>query len=1328
MEKFIPETKFQPVDFDPFVGPAIERTAPSTEAQREVWVASQMGQEASCAYIESVSLELSGALDAALMEQSIRQLVERHEGLRSVISADGMRVIVQEQMAVPFTFTDLSSKSDAERKQALQTIADRDMTLPFDLLHGPLFRVQLIKTGTDSHLLRLSGHHVIVDGWSLGIIMADVSRLYSALAEGRAPVLPEVFRFSDYAIAQIDFAKSPDHEQVEKYWLDLFKGTLPRVDLPTDRARPKVKSFKGHRLDLEMDPALVRRLRETATRSGASFVTTLLTSFEVLIHQLTGDSDLCVGLPAAGQSDYGMKDLVGHCVNLLALRSRIDEEMPFIEHLKSRRTAVLDAFDNQKYTFGTLVRKLNVPREPGRIPLCPVLFNIDMNMDDGVTFPGSATGAGAIKHRFISNPRKYEHFELFLNATGNEDGLILEWSYNTELFDESTVRGWMKDFTTLIERITSSPSSSIGELVSDETISSEKVMPPVQWYGKAVDYPRDKGVNQLFDEVVAQYPNKVALNHSEKELTYAELQQRVIALTAVLKEHGVKPGDFVGLCCERNFGMVEAQLAIMRAGAAFVPLDHTYPADRLRFLFEDTRPKVLLTEKELNAKLPKHEARVIHLDGDRTKQVNAAEHAPLDAPEAAAYIMYTSGSTGKPKGVVVPHRGIVRLVKNQNYAPFGPDAVITQMSNVSFDASTFELWGALLNGGRLVLQPQAKPTLAEVTETMERYGVNILFITTGLFNVLVDEHVDRLKGLKCILTGGEVMSLPHIRKALRVLGPGVLNNIYGPTENTTYSCFHPINSEGDIGKQVPIGKAIHNTFLYVLDEQQKPVPVGAKGELYCGGDGVALGYWERPELTAERFLPDPFRGGDSRMYRSGDLVKWLPDGSIEFLGRADDQVKIRGFRIELGEIENAISNYRGVRDRLVMARKDLPGGQQLVAYVVPNDFDPSKNEEKQEAFIAGLRGHLEEALPKFMLPSFFVTLAELPLNPNGKVDKKVLPLPELRSTRMKAEHVAPRNAIEKTLSTIWGKALGVEDLGVHDNFFDLGGHSIMGIQMLTQVEQQLSRKLALNSLFQAPTVALFAELIKKDEKPLDLLNLAPIQKEGNKLPLFCVHGDEANYFMSRDLGKDQPFWGFFHQGEDGHPLRYTEVEDIAAHFIREMKQVRPDGPYLLCGFSFGGLVAYEMAQQLNRNGDEVLMLALLDSYAPKLFGEVMQQEAKFYEPIKKSVMRQMVKWQHDKGKILAPKLRHFNIIDTYDQATYRYDIRPYDGPMLMIKAAASPGPDHMGWKDLVKGELTLASTPGDHYNMIKDPHVKTLSKLIEQGIRKAAERAAVQAG
>jgi amino acid adenylation domain-containing protein len=1326
MEKFIVETKLQPVEFNPFAGPAIVRTAPSTEAQREVWVASQMGQEASCAYIESVSLELTGALDAALMEQSIRQLVERHEGLRSVISADGMRVIVQEQMEVPFTFTDLSSKSDAERKQALQAIADRDMTLPFDLLHGPLFRVQLIKTGADSHLLRLSGHHVIVDGWSLGIIMADVSRLYSALAEGRAAVLPEVFRFSDYAIAQIDFEKSPEHEPVEQYWMDLFKGGVPRMDLPTDRPRPRVKTYSGQRLDLTMDPALVRRLREVATRSGASFVTTLLTSFELLLFKLTEDNDLCVGLPAAGQSDYGMKDLVGHCVNLLALRSRIDEDMPFIDHLKSRRTAVLDAFDNQKYTFGTLVRKLNVPREPGRIPLCPVVFNIDMNMDDGVVFSG-------IKHRFISNPRAFEHFELFLNATGNEDGLILEWSYNTELFDERTVRGWMDQFAALIDRVCADPSATIGQLAGDAAPGTAG-LPPAEWAGHAPSYPRDAGIGQLFDAIAAEHGSRTALVMGEEELSYQDLQQRVHALAAHLLQQGVKAGDPVGLCMDRSADMVTAMLAILRCGASFVPFDPSYPAERLAFMFEDTDVALLLAQRHLKDALPKHGARMLFADAfPRT-----VESAPAAVGQGgdAAYIMYTSGSTGKPKGVVVPHRAIVRLVREQNYLPFGPELCFLQLSNISFDASTLEIWGALLNGGKLVLQAQQKPTLVEIIETIKKHDVNTVWFTVGLFNLMVDEHVEHLRGLKHILTGGDVLSVPHVKKALRVLGPGVLINGYGPTENTTFTCCHAIDDADSIKGSVPIGRPINNTTVHILDPQGKPVAIGAKGELYAGGDGVALGYWKRDELNAERFVPDTFSGREgAKLYRTGDLVRWLPPGSspgqagtIEFIGRTDDQVKIRGFRIELGEIENALNDLAGVKDKVVVVRSDMPGEKQLVCYVVPTESAKAGDADAREAVSDVVREHLLSRLPEHMIPTAFVVLEAFPLTPNGKVDRKALPAPELRSARMRAQHVAPRDTTEKTLARIWSQVLGVQDLGVHDNFFDLGGHSIVGIQLLAQVERQLGRKLPLNALFQAPTVAQLATMLGKEEQPRELEYLAIMQDKGDLPPMFCVHGDEANYFLPKYLGEDQPFYAFFHQGEDGRPLPHAEVKDIAANFIRELKLVRPHGPYMLSGFSFGGLVAYEMAQQLTRNGDHVALLALLDTYAPIEFAKVMRQESKMYYPLKKFILRRAVKWIHEQGKALPMRIRRFSIIDSYDQATYRYHPEPYHGPILFIKAANSPGPMHMGWADLAKGGFSQVVSPGDHFNMIQEPHVQTLAKLMGEGIRKALVLSTAEAG
>ncbi|MBL7939470.1 MAG: amino acid adenylation domain-containing protein [Flavobacteriales bacterium] len=1306
MEKFIQEPRFVAVDFDPFTGPAIQRTIPTTEAQREVLTASEMGVDASCAYNESVSLELKGALDQAALERAMHELVNRHESLRATLNASGTRMLVTDEVRFELPFADLSSLNEAERAKQLDAIAQKDMTTPFDLRNGPLFRAQLIKVAGDAHLLRLCGHHVVCDGWSLGIMMAEISALYNAAKSGGAPKLPEASTFSEYSLATIDFAKSPDHASVERFWLDLYKGPIPRLDLPSDRARPKQKTYKGNRLDLLLTQDLVRGLKEVATRSGASFVTTLMTTFEVLLHKLTGDSDIVVGLPAAGQSDLGMKHLVGHCVNLLALRSRIDEEQGFIEHLKARRTGVLDAFDNQKYTFGTLLRKLNVPREPGRIPLCPVVFNIDMNMDDGVGFDG-------LQHRFISNPRAFENFELFLNATGNEGHLTLEWSYNTDLFDEATVRSWMDQLVALIKRVSEAPSATIADLISDAALAGELQMPKPEWHGRATAYPKSD-IGSLFDEVAVKHADRIAVELLDQKLNYRELQERVHALSNALIAMGVKPGEPVGLCMDRSFDMVVAMLATLRAGGCFVPFDPAYPADRLAFMFSDTDVKVMLTQRHLANALPKHNAKNIFLD---EVKANGDAAAPKVSPDAPAYIMYTSGSTGTPKGVVVPHRAIVRLVREQNFVAFGPDLCWLQLSNISFDASTLEIWGALLNGGRLALQAQQKPTLPEICDAIAKHKVTSVWFTVGLFNVLVDEQLERLRSLKHILTGGDVLSVPHVKKALKVLGPNVLINGYGPTENTTFTCCFPINSEASIMDSVPIGFPLNNTTVHVLDEQRNPVPVGRKGELYTGGDGVALGYWKRDDLTAERFIDDPFSGkSGAKLYRTGDIVKWQADGSIAFIGRADGQVKIRGFRVELGEIENAISTMPGIRDRVVMARKDLPGDHQLVAYIVPADFDPEIDKKRGEALIAMVRRSLQERLPAYMLPSFHVLLNEIPLNPNGKVDKKKLPVPDRRAVQMTVEHVAPRNETERRIAEIWSKVLGLDNIGIHSSFFDLGGHSILGIQVLTQIEQQFGRTYGLNLLFRSPTIAELAlelNVTQNEVVAAELKNVTPIKPEGNRVPLFCVHGDEANHFLPRYLHAEQSFYGIVHQGEGGQPLRFTTVETIAAHYIEELQVLLPNGPYNLCGYSFGGLVAFEMARQLLDRGQEVPMVIMLDSYAPEPFVDVMGAERKLYDPLKKIVLRNIVRSIHASGKVLPMRLRNFNIIDTYDEAILAYRAKPYSGNVAVIKAVGSPGPADMGWRKHVRGDLVLRTCEGDHYSIIKEPLVADLARVME---------------
>lgn len=1317
MERFIQETRYVPVDHDPFAGPVIERAIPTTEAQREVFAAAGMGRDASCAYNESVSLELTGPLDTGALERAIGLLVDRHEALRATISVGGTRMLVSDTGAAPLQHVDLSALPEAQRNDRLQRIAEEDMTTPFDLVKGPLFRFRLIRTGDDAHLLRITGHHIVCDGWSLGILMAEASALYNADRSGTPLMLPEAVPFSTYAEATFEAARGEEHDRVERFWLDRFKGTLPHLDLPTDHPRGRQRTHRGDRIDMPMPPALVRALRATATRHGASFVTTLLTTFELLLHRLTGDSDLVVGLPAAGQSDLGMKHLVGHCVNLLALRSRIDEERSFADHLKARRGEVLDAFDHQKYTFGTLLRKLNVPREPGRIPLVPVVFNVDMNMDDGVSFNG-------LRHRFISNPRRFEIFDLFLNATGTDDALTLEWSYNTDLFDRATVEGWMAGLMRIIERVVQAPEAGIGPLLSDQPLDVADRMPPPEWAGLSPAYPRDRSIGDLFDAVAVKHADRTALTLGDERLTYRDLQQRVHALADLLRKEGVRPGDPVGLCADRSFGLITAMLAVLRCGACFVPFDPAYPRERLAFMFDDTRVKVLLTQRHLLGQLPPHQARTIALED--APVFTSTPGAPQGGPASPAYIMYTSGSTGTPKGVVVPQRAIVRLVQAQNFLPFGPDLVFLQLSNISFDASTLEIWGALLNGARLVLQPQQKPTLVEITDAIREHGVTTVWFTAGLFNLLVDDHVERLRGLRHILTGGDVLSVPHVRKAHAVLGPGVLINGYGPTENTTFTCCHVIDDIAAVKGSVPIGRPIHHSTVHVLDEQLRPVPVGRKGELFTGGDGLALGYWERPELDAERFIADPFNPG-GRLYRTGDLVRWLPDGTIEFIGRTDDQVKVRGFRVEPGEIEKALDGLKGLKDRVVVARADAGGEKQLVAYLLPAEGAAAIDPDAQDRLITAAREHLRTRLPEHMVPTAFMVMGAFPLNPNGKVDKKALPIPTYRTRTLRVDHVAPRDAVEQRLAALWGELLGADRIGIHDNFFELGGHSLIGIQLLARIEEAFSIQLSLKDLFQAPNIAELAELLREDRAIVQWKNLTPVQPKGSKVPFFCVHGDEANYFLPKYLGDEQPFYAFVHQGEDGRRITHTTVKDIAAHFIREMRTVRPHGPYLLGGYSFGGIVAYEMAKQLKAEGEEIPLLALFDTYAPTEFKKVMKQEDRFYFPLKKALLRAATNWYLQRNKPLPARLRHFYIIDIYDKAIRTYDAGEYHGPITVYKAEASIGADHMGWARKQPSSLEVRRVPGDHYNVVKEPQVKALAMELARSIDKVLNGAAAKA-
>ncbi len=1324
MEQFTKERILIPVEYDPFTGTPIQLTAPTTEPQREVWAASQVSEEASCSYNESVSLELDGPLDITILKASIASLVLRHESLRSVFESTGTRMVVLRDMPIHLEIQDLAPLAHKEQLAQMAAAVDTMMGTPFNLAQGPLLRFILFQLSGKKNVLQIVAHHIVCDGWSMSILIGDLSKLYIAGGDLRIANLPTAVGASRFAQEMNAFYRSEANQQVKAYWKNLFAPPLPQLDLPTDHRRPIEKTWNAKRIDLALDPSLVEGLKQLGTRHGSSFVTTLLAVYEVLLARITGQRDIVVGMPAAGQSDMGMEELVGHCVALLPLRSIINDDQPFSTYLQQRKKALLDAFDNQRFTFSTLLHELNIPRDPARVPLVPVIFNLDLEMDDRVAFPG-------ITHQLRSEPRAYEQFELAMNANSSGGKVITEWSFNTDLFKESTIRNWKEQFDQIIRHVIADPSVRMTELFDEGR--QPAAFPKQEWIGHASVIPAGMTIPAVFEQIAKERPHHKALVQGDQSMSYGELRDRVDSLAVELIDLGVRTGMPVAVCAEPGFDLVTGMLATVRAGGAFLPIDHANPRTRLNFLLSDSRASILLTRSTLLPLFTDFKGTIIAIDEERKGSI--VKRPPFSGTtNDPAYIIYTSGSTGEPKGTIVPHRGVMRIIHDRPFVPFGPELTTLLHLSISFDACQLTIMGTLLSGGTMVLPATDKPGLSDFVDAIRDCGVNCLFSASGYFKLLVDEHLSVLKNLRYFVTGGDAISVPHVRKAFRALGPGVVINVYGPTEATILATAYSVVDESWSGGTIPIGRPIGNTLLHVLDAKGKPVRTGTAGELHIGGAGVALGYLNRPEQTHQHFLADPFSSiPGAMMYRTGDMVLWNEEGELEFIGRVDDQVKVRGFRVELGEVEAAVNDFQAVKDKVVVALPGSNGEKRLVLYVVPTDpsiLSPNDAAVNKAARFKGeLEEHLARTLPEHMRPSDILLIDAMPLNTSGKPDKKRLPEPERNQTRMLTEHVAPRTEIETTLAGIWCKLLGLDQVSVHANFFEIGGQSLIGIQMLAHVERMLGRKLPVKTLFQSPTIAKLAAVLTAESNiEVKWQNLSAIQPKGEKPPFFCVHGDEANVFLPRHLGKEQPFYGFFHQGEDGMPITYKTTKGIAEHYLRELRQIRPHGPYYLGGYSFGGIVAFEMACQLAAQGEQVPLVALFDTYSPQENVDMIRIEQKIHEPLKRIIMRRLVKFYHNRKKPLPPKLRHFYIIDTYGTAIEHYVPKAFPGRLTLIRTKSSPGTTDMGWRDLARDGVEIRYTDGDHYSIVKEPQVRQLADELRSSIDQAMVSAKATTG
>lgn len=1064
--------------------------APLSIAQERLWFLEQVAPGSIFNNVPLI-IHLTGALDVATLAGSVKLLVQRHAALRTTfVASNGQpRQIVLPNLSILLPVVDLSDLvRESEKEVQLQRLVQDEAALPFDLQRGPLLRTTLVRLGATRQVLLLTMHHLICDGQSLAICRQELVALYEALSTGQTIQLPELpIEYVDFALWQRERLQGSYLEELVRYWHAQLSDVSPVLDKLADG--PKGISFIGPGAieKLVLPRELVAQLQTLSQHEKVTLFMTLVAGFKALLYRYTRHQFIAVGSAIAWRTRKEIENLIGFFVNMLVLQTDLSGNPTFRQLLARESKVALGAYAHQDLPFDRLVKELSPSRELNTMPLLEIVFT------QGLRHVQLSTASNLL-FEFQEGDSGQAQFDLEICLVETEAGRECLFKYRVDRFASSTIQRMQHHYLKLLQEAATNPDRPLSDLPLLREQEYDQIL--VEWNRTRTDYPATQAVNQLFEAQVERTPESIAAVFEDEQFTYSALNQLANRLAHTLRGWNVGPEIRVGLCVERKASWVVGALGILKSGGAYVPLDPDYPSERLAFMLVHSQIHVLVTQKHVRAQLSvPANIRVIELDTDRSMLAGNSLQNPVNQtlPDHLAYVMYTSGSTGEPKGIGIPHRAITRLVCCTNYIDIECAERIAQASNVSFDAATFEVWGALLHGACLV--GVSKETLLspkDMAARLRRDGIDILFLTTALFNQVVREVPTAFQSLRYLLFGGEAVDPQWVRMAIREGSPRHFLHVYGPTETTTFASWYPIQQVAEQAVTVPIGHPLANTTLYVLDEYLMPVPVGIPGELYIGGDGLARGYLHRPELTAERFIPDPYSqmpGG--RLYRTGDQVRYLLDGSIEYLGRLDAQVKIRGFRIEPGEIEAVLQQHSSVREVVVMVREELPGDKYLVAYIVP---------EQEGLFDSKVvREYLRRKLPEYMVPTFMVPLPVLPLNSNGKVDRFALPAPASEHAERSADFVVPRTDTEKALVRIWSAVLNVERVGINDSFFLLGGHSLLATSIIAKVQTDLQVELSLRSLFDAPTIAEFAlqvEAARGRATKLSNRPIVPVPRDG----------------------------------------------------------------------------------------------------------------------------------------------------------------------------------------------------------------------------------------
>jgi amino acid adenylation domain-containing protein len=1062
---------------------------PASFAQQRLWFIEQLLPETAL-YVIPLVFRLTGSLQKSQLHQSIHALVRRHETLRTTFDVvDGQLVqavapqLPEEAIAdgrqLPLRVTDLRTLAASIREDtALEQIRE-EIQQPFSLNKGPLFRVQLWQLHDTEHLLLMALHHIIFDEWSSGVLIRELGELYAALVEGKPTALPELLiQYADFACWQREWLQGEVLNTQLCYWKQQLKD-VPVLNLPGAVSPALGQSHRGASQLLELPQQLLDALEALSQQAGMTLFMVLLAAFQTLLHRYTEQVDIAIGSPIANRHRSELEGLIGFLVNSLVLRTNLAGDPTFRELLERVRDVTLAAYAHQDLPFEKLVEELQPVRSLGQNPLFQVVFALQNTPMEQLVLPGLVLSPIEFEtktSRFDLELYLWKFTDNFRSLWGKgwqqSDGMRGVVVYNTDLFDATTIASLRRHFQTLLEGIVANPDTRLSALPLLTTEEQQALLQ--HWSRNQSSYAAEACIHQLFEMQVKQRPTAIAVKFGEHSFTYQALNQGSNQLARYLQRLGIGAEVPVGICLERGVEAIAAMLAVLKAGGAYVPLDPSYPSERLHFMLKDAGIGVVLTQPEWAASLETGSTKVICLESEWGA---IAQESDENLPSAGtadqlAYVIYTSGSTGTPKGVMVPHRAVNRLVCETNYVQIEPCDRMAQVANLAFDAATFEVWGALLNGAQLIgVERETTLSPPDFVAELQQQQISILFLTTALFNQIANQIPAAFQSLKHLLFGGELVNPECVRSVLQQGKPQHLIHVYGPTENTTFSTWYEVHDVPENATAVPIGQAITNTQVYLLDAELNPVPPGVRGEIYLGGVGLARGYLNRPELTAERFLRAEF----SVLYKTGDRALYRADGNLEFLGRTDNQIKLRGFRVELGEIETMIAQHPTVQTAVVVVRETESDSslelrdRQLVAYVLPKGSAiPTERD---------LRSFLKPKLPAYMLPAAFVVLDTLPLTANGKVDQKALPPPSLTIAR-ETVLVAPTTSLEASLVNLWTQLLGQKQVGIHDNFFERGGHSLLATQLVSRIRDQFQVELPLRSVFETPTIARLAQTIE----------------------------------------------------------------------------------------------------------------------------------------------------------------------------------------------------------------------------------------------------------